>query len=193
MSKNTKESIQIYQANVDASGRNIPVLKIAIICLAIVSIIAVVLVVIREIKKTSKGPKSNPSSMVFYDPKNKGDTLYVNQYLDVGDYLQNGNYTARLGGKYNRLVLSNGAAAGGYDYWARTEVGNKLFMQPDGNLVIVDKDGINCWAMFTTAPPNAPVVNFDPTDKYTRMVLQSDGNIIMYNNKNQQSWPSKTG
>ena len=184
-------------------------LIIGIICLAIVSIVVVAVVVIRMVKKpspttTSAGPSSGPTSgpssgptrgptsVPSRDPtKNKGDTLHVGQFLLVGEYLQSGNYTARLGGTNNRLVLSVNDAGGSNGIEVDSSlVGFKLLMQSDGNLVILDTNGKVCW----TALSFSPNTSAQPNDKNTRAVLQgSNGNLAVYNSLGKMTWSAVAG
>ena len=171
-------------------------LIIGIICLAIVSIVAVVVVVISTINKhspttTSAGvPTMGPSRGPSTDPKNKGDTLHVGQFLLLGERLQSGNYTAYLAGGNNRLFL-DGRPAGSKGIEDNSNlVGFKLLMQSDGNLVILDTNGKVCW----TALSFSPNTSAQPNDKNTRAVLQgSNGNLAVYNSLGKMTWSAVAG
>jgi hypothetical protein len=167
-------------------------LIIGIISLAIVSIVVIAVVVIRMVKKPSPtttsagGATRGPSS----DPKNKGDTLHVGQFLLLGERLQSGNYTAYLAGGNNRLFL-DGRPAGSKGIEDNSNlVGFKLLMQSDGNLVILDTNGKVCW----TALSFSPNTSAQPNDKNTRAVLQgSNGNLAVYNSLGKMTWSAVAG
>jgi len=163
-------------------------LIIGIISLSLVSIVAVVVVVIMN-KKTSPTPTSTGGPTITPNSKNKGDTLRVGQFLLEEDYLQNGNHTVKLGGQNGRLVLStvntDNPTELGVDL-IPTAVGVKLLMQPDGNLVILDKDGKACWSALNYSP------NLKANDNNTKAFLNNDGNLILYNNGDPK-WTSFMG
>jgi len=139
--------------------------------------------------KSASPTTTKSASPTSSNTHNKGDTLFAGQSLLVGDYLQsqNGKYIARLGSQTNRLMIN-----GIFIYPVETDfspsvVGSTLTMQPNGNLVIYSAAGSACWAISTSdinGKGNAP----DPTDKNTRLVLQNDGYLVVYNAKNIPWW-----
>jgi hypothetical protein len=145
-------------------------------------------------KKTSPTPTSTggPTTGPTITPnsKNKGDTLRVGQFLLEEDYLQNGNHTVKLGGLNGRLVLStvntDNSTALGVDL--SNAVGVKLLMQPNGNLVILDKNGDACWSALDYSPNLKATAN----DNNTKAFLHNDGNLILYNN-GDPTWTSFRG
>jgi hypothetical protein len=136
---------------------------------------------------------------VFTGSHNKGTTLYVGQFLLVGDFLEftdtdNTVYTAQLGGPLNRLVITGRTGMpprNPIGYNINSNVGNMLIMQPDGNLVLFDAQQQPCWAANTQAP-NANIV-YNPNDLNTRAVLGSQGNVIAYNSAANMWWSAFTG
>ena len=118
------------------------------------------------------------------------DTLYAKDVLLAGDFLRslNGQFRMTIGGPTGRITwVPEHSPASGIDILP-TNVGTKLTMQPDGNLVISDAKNNVCWAA-TYDPPNKTIKNPD----YTRLVLAPDGNLLLYNTDNLMWWSAYTG
>jgi hypothetical protein len=108
------------------------------------------------------------------------DTLYSDQWLRPGEYLQSAN-------KYHVFIMQTDGNLVLYSLgkptWNSGTVGRTVdgvIMQSDGNLVIY-------------APGNTAVWNVGahPHGQY-RLVMQDDGNAVVYNSNNHATWNSGT-
>jgi glucosylceramidase len=95
-----------------------------------------------------------------------GDTMTTGQKLDRGQWLRSadGRYTLRMQTDGN-LVLYNAAGAA---VWATNRTGQYVIVQPDGNLVEYNSAGTAVWFTGTVG------------SGANRLVMQSDGNLVLY-------------
>ncbi len=121
--------------------------------------------------------------------------------------------TGALGGSTNRLVMQTDGNLVFYDQNNRTlwssqtnnNPGARLVLQTDGNLVIYSTSNAVLWATYTTHNPNHlnyinttfktgalyPRQSIDTTDRRFRLVLQPDGNLVLYS-PNRALWATGT-
>jgi hypothetical protein len=121
--------------------------------------------------------------------------------------------TGRVGGAGNRLIMQNDGNLVLYDQnmhalWSSQTSGNPgahLVMQTDGNLVIYNASNAAIWATYTLHNPNHmayinttlwpgtlfPGQSIDTADRRYHLVLQKDGNLVLYS-PNRALWASGT-
>lgn len=106
-----------------------------------------------------------------------GDTLTTNQKLDRGQWLQSsdGRYRLHMQGDGNLVVYN----AAGRAIWATNRVGAFTIVQGDGNLVEYTAAGVAVWATNSTGRGG------------NRLVMQSDGNLVLYS-PSRAVWASNT-
>lgn len=122
----------------------------------------------------SSGTAGTPNylSQVVYTMQN--DTLYPGQSLLTPDH----KYRMVLQRDGNLVIYGNGKAL-----WASSTAGRdsaQLSMQPDGNLVIYNKNGSAIWTSGTSG--NGVAV----------LSMQPDGNLVIYNPNGRAAWASNT-
>lgn len=118
------------------------------------------------------------------------------------------------GATSTRLVMQSDGnlvlySSSGTPLWNSETSGNngaRLVLQQDGNLVIYSTSNIPLWATYTTHTPDLlsyinttlyegflhPMQALDTADGKYRLILQGDGNLVLYKNGNQPIWASGT-
>lgn len=121
--------------------------------------------------------------------------------------------TGALGGSSNRLVMqSDGNLVlynqSGQALWNSQTNGNpnaRLVLQTDGNLVIYSATNSALWATYTTSTPDHlayvnpalesgrlyPGQSIDTADRRFHLILQRDGNLVLYS-PNRATWATGT-
>ena len=105
----------------------------------------------RGMPSTTYPATTRPVPVATISPHNKGDVLKSGDSLYPGDFLQspNGQHVATFGGTMGRLTLSDGKEASGgttqFSGFDPTAIGDKLYMQPEGNVIIFSADNKVAW------------------------------------------------
>nr|XP_010935559.2 mannose-specific lectin-like [Elaeis guineensis] len=96
------------------------------------------------------------------------DTLFNDESLEVGQYLENGPYKFIMQGDCNLVLYVNGNRA----LWSSRTNGKgsscRATLQDNGNLVIFSGSDV-VWTSDSTLGPNT-----------YRLVVQGDGNVVIY-------------
>ncbi|HUD10507.1 MAG TPA: hypothetical protein VMR28_02420 [Candidatus Saccharimonadales bacterium] len=104
------------------------------------------------------------------------------------------------------LVLYNQSNAALWDSQTSGNPGAYLVLQTDGNMVVYSTSNAALWATYTISNPNHlsyinttfgigrlyPGQSINTADGHYKLVLQSDGNLVLYDNNGKPLWASGT-
>lgn len=135
-----------------------------------------------SVTKTTASKSAPYNNNLISDTSFGSNTLFLNQYLIQDQYLSSsdGRFKLILQADGNLVLYVN---ATGRAVWASNTVGTggtRLYMQDDGNLVILNQFSQPIWATNTAGYPDS------------RLIVQNDRNVVIYTPTNQAIWSTNT-
>jgi hypothetical protein len=113
------------------------------------------------------GPGVGQNAVHMGSQLNPGESLFANQYLASGNL----QYAFMMQGDGNAVLYGADDGLGYRPRWhtnTNSSGANRLYMQTDGNLMLLRPDGSVVWMTSTWGHPGA------------FFVVQSDGNVVLY-------------
>lgn len=148
----------------------------------------------------------SPDSQSVLIPQKDGNLVLYSNFKPIW-------YTGRVGGSGNKLIMQNDGNLVLYDQnmtplWNTETSGNpgaRLVLQTDGNLVIYSSTNAPLWATYTLHNPDHlnyinttlwsgvmyPGQSIDTADRRFKLILQGDGNLVLYS-PNRATWTTGT-